>query len=102
MLDLATVRATDLPVGSSHSVHGVVLVLLGLLAAGLGILWAIDFGGMVTRRHDQQRVDRERLPPALRTISPVPLRPAVQRLTGVLLAAVGFLLVLTGAGTFLP
>ncbi|MGW4650749.1 hypothetical protein [Kitasatospora sp. NPDC004289] len=99
-IDMALVAAdAQLSNGSAGLAEVAALVVLGLLAMGLGILWAINYRAMVTCRHSREEADRAQLPILLRQISPPPVRPAIQRLTGVLLAVTGCVFVLSGAYT---
>ncbi|OKI97210.1 hypothetical protein [Kitasatospora sp. CB01950] len=80
------------PDSAPHVVDGLVLVVLGVLAVALGILWAADYRAMVSSRRARHEASRAQRRPAL----PPPPGPAVQRLTGVLLALTGCAFVLTG------
>ncbi len=84
------------PGGADDLTASLVLVALGLLALGLGLLWATDFRAVVTRRYARQLADRARLPSFLRKVSPPPPRPGTQRLTGALLAATGGVFAVSG------
>ncbi|WP_377273135.1 hypothetical protein [Peterkaempfera sp. SMS 1(5)a] len=79
--------------------EAVVVVVLGAVASGAGLAWAADFRAVMTRLHNRQVAERASLPPRLRWLAPHPVRPAVQRLLGALLALVGCLFIVAGVQT---
>ncbi|QBJ92673.1 hypothetical protein D0Z67_21875 [Streptomyces seoulensis] len=78
-----------------------VLIALGLLASNFGVLWAMDYRGMVTRLHRLLRAEREQMPQRLRRMTLPPAQPAAQRVTGALLAVVGLVFAVTGVWALL-
>ncbi|MDH6523265.1 hypothetical protein M2163_000230 [Streptomyces sp. SAI-135] len=79
-----------------------VLIALGLLALNFGVLWAMDYRGMVTRLHQLLSAERDQLPQRLRRITLPPAQPADQRVAGVLLAVLGLVLAVTGVRALMP
>jgi hypothetical protein len=79
-----------------------VLIAFGLLALNFGVLWAMDYRGMVTRLHHLLSAERDQLPQRLRRITLPPAQPAVQRVVGALLAVVGLVFAVTGVRALMP
>ncbi|GAB7187062.1 hypothetical protein ATKI12_6893 [Kitasatospora sp. Ki12] len=80
----------------------ITLLLLGLPALTLGVLWATDFRGIATRFTARQAADRANLPSHVRRLSPAPTPGRVQSVLGVLLAVTGCIFIGTGCWTLLP
>ncbi|WP_392667076.1 hypothetical protein [Streptomyces sp. LN785] len=90
------------PGAPRHPVEAVTLVLLGLLALGIGSLWAADFRAVASRLYHRQVRGRQGMPPRLRRVTPPPTHPSVQRGLGAVLAMVGCVFVVGGVCALMP